>query len=829
MLAHLVSWASVVLGLAGLLAMGQARPAAATTTALTLVEEAGVAREHAPARAAIPLLEGALRAPAGCMQGPAGPAPTELRILARWPDGSIRWLEARFAASIGAAEHQAWVFESTCPAPPDGGATMTVDEHDDRVDVATGSLHFSVRKDRFDPLANLVYDDAKPLAGPLATYLRTAPGIGGEAETPERVSVSERGARSAMVTLAGRHRGGFRYQLDLRVFAGEPMVEITYTFTNELDPLFTDVREIRFTLPLSPAPSRRYAAGIVGGRPIAARLDEHGFTLVQETESRFVAGERTGKQAAGWLDITGARRGVTLAATDFWQEYPKALRAATGTLTYDLWARESVRPAHIGTGAAKSQTFRLIFHSGSLSNPAIAALAAAAQTPLVALPTPVALATSAAVPNLPPPDAATRPLLAAFAASFDRYAKGIRQDRWNDSATRDCSGSALQRTGDYGMLNWGDWNFPRYMDRGDEGCETWGNLEYDLPQVLGLALLATGDRAYRPFFEAAARHFRDVDVIHYSKTHPDWVGMNHPHKPLHFSLEEPAGLDLGHTWAEGLFTHYYLTGEARSLATARGIADYLARVAGAHQNANPRQWGWPQIVLVSAYQATGEQHYLEAARRYAHGGMKDFAPSSTADDWKMGVLADGLSYVHAATGDSAIAAWILDYAAALAASPARFADIRYYPALAYAYHLSGREAYRAAAATALAQLRIGNWGKPLALNGRAAFRIAYLLGLPPRAGAAEAGASAEPTPVGSVTPAAAPTPSPITPIARKTRAAARRSGPAATPPAPAAPPHPPLKRPAVSAAGAARAPRPGAVRSPQPRPAAPAATGGAAE
>jgi len=790
--------------LLGVLAMAQAYPAvAATSTQLILVEEAGVARDHAPARAAIPLPEGAVHAPAGALRGPGGPVPTDLRALARWPDGSIRWLEARFAASIGAAEHQAWVFDSTPSEPPEPGAAVTVSEHDDRVDVATGILRFSVRKDRFDPLANVVYDDAKPFAGPITAYVRTVPGVGGEAETPERVSVAERGACSAMVTLSGRHRGGFRYQLDLRVFAGEPMIELTYTFTNALDPLFTDVREIGFALPLSPAPSRRYATGLTAAKPIAGRLDERGFTLVQETESRFVAGARTGKQAAGWLDMTGPRRGVTLVATDFWQEYPKALRALKGALVYDLWARESARPAHVGTGVAKSQTFRLIFHSGSLSNPAIATLAAAAQSPLVALPTPAAAA-SGAILNLPPLDATTRSLLGAFAASFDRYSKGIRQDRWNDSSTRDCRGPALDRAGYYGMLNWGDWNFPQYMDRSDDGCDTWGNLEYDLPQVLGLALLATGDHIYRPLFEASARHFRDVDVIHYSKTHPDWVGMNHPHKPLHFSLEEPAGLDLGHTWVEGLFTHYYLTGDARSLVIGRGIADYLARVAEAHPHANPRQWGWPQIALASAYQATGEQRYLQAARRYASGGMKDFAPGTANADWKIGVLADGLSYLHAVTGDTTIATWILDYAAQIAAAQERLPDIRYYPAVAYAYHVSGQEPYRAAATAALSRLRIGNWGKPLAANGRAAFRIAYLLALPPRTVAADTGASPEPSPLHSPTPSAAPTSSP----------APRRS---------------PLKKPAASAAGAARAPWPGAARSPRPRPAAPPSLGGAAE
>jgi hypothetical protein len=725
---------------------------AAPSVDLTVVEDAGVAREHASVRGTIPCARGALGGAAGRMRGPAGPVPADFRVLSRWPDGSVRWLETRFVTSIAAGARESWTFEGAEPAPA-AATALRVDEHDDRVDVTTGPLSFSVRKDRFDPLANLAYETTKPLAGPVVALVRLGAG-GGEAERPERVSVTERGAYSAAIALTGRHRGGFLYRIELRVYAGEPVVDVTTTFVNATDPLASDVREIGFRFPLTMAPVRRYTVGVAGGRPLVGRLDAEGFTLRQEDASRF-GGTHAGGKAAGWLDLSARRWGVVLAARDFWEEYPKALRATPTLLAYDVWPADFGPPAHIGTGVAKTQAFRLVFHPGTLGTPAIAALAGAALAPLVALPTPAAAAASGAVPNLPPPGAATQRLLDAFATSFQRYVKIAAQEHWNDSGTVDCSGPARERIGYFGMLNWGDWNFPKYMDRSDDGCETWGNLEYDLPQVLGLALLASGDRAYRHVFEAAARHYRDVDVVHYAKAHPELVGMNHPHKPLHFDLTEPPKIDLGHTWAEGLFMHHVLSGEDASLAGGRGIADYLARAAATHSSANPRQWGWPAIALIAAQRATGEQRYLTAAQEYARRGTREWPPSLSGADWKLGVLADGVSEVHAESDDPDLERWLLAYADALAADPSRRVDLRYYPALAYAYHLTGRDTYRDAATAALTQMRLGNWGKPLAANGRAAFRMVALLASPPRA---TPPGESSPTPVATPTPATMPTP-----------------------------------------------------------------------
>jgi len=63
--------------------------------------------------------------------------------------------------------------------------------------------------------------------------------------------------------------------------------------------------------------------------------------------------------------------------------------------------------------------------------------------------------------------------------------------------------------------------------------------------VLALAYAATGSRLFLDGLVPAARHYRDVDIIHHAPGHPDWLGLNHPHKALHFAFEAPEKVDLG--------------------------------------------------------------------------------------------------------------------------------------------------------------------------------------------------------------------------------------------------------------------------------------------
>jgi hypothetical protein len=391
-------------------------------------------------------------------------------------------------------------------------------------------------------------------------------------------------------------------------------------------------------------------------------------------------------------------------------------------------------PVQLGSGAAKTHELWIALEAEDVARPP-AELAAALRAPLVAsVPAEWSMASRALPLALAPDGPGAHDFLVRLARAVADYGQYVQSERWDDGSPVPCAAAVERpRVGLYGALNWGDWQFPGYRDD-DSGCDAWGNLEYDLPQVLGLGWAATGSRLFWDALVPAARHYRDVDIIHHSAEHPDWVGLNHPHKASHFAFESPKKVDLGHTWAEGLVTYHRLTGEARALEAARRLADALAPRASRARN--PRQFGWPMLALVAVHGATGEHRYLDAARAYADGGLAAFEPSPAAGDWKMGILADGLAAVHAATGDERFRRWLVAYANAYLEAPGRFADARYALPLGYLAALTGDERYARAALAAARAVRLGTWGKPLAAMGRTGFRLlAPLQSMPGRASA----------------------------------------------------------------------------------------------
>ncbi len=338
------------------------------------------------------------------------------------------------------------------------------------------------------------------------------------------------------------------------------------------------------------------------------------------------------------------------------------------------------------------------------------------------------VAASRALPNaLSPSGPGVHDLLPRLGTAIGRYLARNRAERWDDGPPVPCEErkSEHERVGAFGALNWGDWNFPGYRDR-SEGCDAWGNLEYDLTQVLGLAWTATGTRSSWDAFVAAARHYRDVDILHYAPGHEDLVGINHPHKVKHFAVESKNTVDLGHTWLEGLVTHYRLTGEVRSLEAARGIADVLVRRR--YKAGNARQYGWPMIALAAASDATGDARYREATLSYADKAVSVHEATPAAGDWKMGILADGIAAVYAITREERLRDWLVRYADALVADPQHFPDPRYALAIGSLAQLTGNARYRDVALATVDELPIGDWGKSLAISGRTAFRILAPLG-----------------------------------------------------------------------------------------------------
>ncbi|MFQ5666049.1 MAG: beta-L-arabinofuranosidase domain-containing protein [Candidatus Binatia bacterium] len=699
--------------------------AGAPDLTLDVKEPLGVARRQWPISAGVPLAPGLVHHASQLrMTSGRTPVPLQTHVLSRWPDHSVRWVLLDWQADLKAGEQRRFRVTAGTPATPP--RPIRIVDRKARVEVDTGPLQLSVPKSRFAILSDVRLSGHPVTGGRIVSFFnidgkRIAP------QAPDTVAITEHGPLRVRLTLRGHYASGFDYVVRIDAFAGQPFVRVFHSFEQHGPRPYTPVRQIGIEVPMQFHGAVAYSAGREKGRPFTGTVSPSGFTLFQEDNATMhVGGVARAGHAAGWVDLHDGTHGIALAARFFWQEYPQSFQLREDGLTYSMWAPQAP-PAKVGMGAAKTHEVVLYLHGKKPPPPAMLAVLG---QPVLARVNPQWIVASGALRNSVAPTAATVPFLRRLREGYRRYQTQAARERWDDSGEVHCPDPAHERPrrGFFGMFNWGDWNFPGYHDT-IKGCDAWGNLEYDLTQVLALAYAATGERAYYMGMVTAARHFMDVDRIHYQRDRPKWVGMNHPKNPLHFSFEL-GGVDLGHTWTEGLLSYYALTGDERGLEAARGIADYLAfRSRTVQLGGNPRQWGWPQIALVAAYEATGNEAYKNAARAYARRSMAVYRPNQV-EHWKMGILAEGLSYTYSIFPDPAIRKWLIAYASAVTASRG-VADPRFVPAVAYVARLTGREKYARLAAATVSRLQFSNWGKPLTIAGRIGFRILSLVGAHP--------------------------------------------------------------------------------------------------
>jgi hypothetical protein len=687
---------------------------------LEVTEPAGVARSRWPVTVGVPFPRGAVRDIARLrLRTNTAATPVQARVLSRWPDGSVRWALLDWQADVRphgrVRVHVAPDMPETPTAPR---RTVHAVDRGDRLEVDTGPLQFTVPKNRFALFSAARVDGRQVISGPVAPFFD----INGSRVAPQAasaVTVTEAGPLRLRIELRGRYSSTLNYVVRIDAFAGQPFVRVLHTFEERSPEFYTWVRQIGVDVPMRLKGNAVFRAGQEKGAPWAGPLRASGFKLVQEdNDVLHVNGTRRTARAAGWVDLHDATHGVAVAARFFWQEYPQSFELRPNGLTYNLWAPDAA-PARVGMGVAK--THELVFYFSAKAPPSSEMLAVLARPLLARLDASWTESTGAFANSLAP-SKENLLFLHKLQAGYRLYQAHADTDRWDDSGRVYCPDAAHEhpRQGFFGMFNWGDWNFPGYHDT-TKGCDAWGNLEYDMTQVLALAYAATGDSAYFERMVAAARHFMDVDRIHYQREHPDWVGMNHPKNPLHFAFEL-GGPDPGHTWTEGLLSYYYLTGDERALEASRGIADYLVRrLRPVVLRGNPRQWGWPQIALIAAYDATGNEAYKTAAQEYARRGMAAHPPDKV-DHWKMGVLAEALTYTHAVTQDPTIREWLLRYAAAVSARGAGI-DPRFFPAVAYVGRIAHKPECTRAATASVARLKFSSGGKPFTIAGRLGFRI----------------------------------------------------------------------------------------------------------
>jgi len=670
-------------------------PAGRVRLARVPLRVAGAPRAVFPVTSGVPFPKGALGPEnhVRLLDAAGREVPLQTEALARWEDGSVKWLLVDAQAgplvrSPLALEYGAEVIRAAVPDP------LRIAENAEAVTVTTGPLSFTIGKKRFGFVQSLAVDGVPVLSPerPGAFYLTGPDGaVYTTLAPPEEVAVEQAGPLRAVVRVSGHHASAdgrklFAYTVRFHAYAGQRYLRVQHTFGNDAPSDFTSIRGLTLRVPVAPGGGRpRWSVGESAG----VLGDRETVELQQHTDDRYtltaggkikVQGRRTEGYAA-WSDGT---RTVTLAMRDFWQNYPKNLAVTAEGLEVALCP--ALRPdeydeangtidehriyyyLHGGVyklheGVTKTHDLWLDFAHGAPP----ASIVRFQREPLAATAPAEWYAGSMVLGEVavPRPTGILAAYDRAFARSFAAFLKNRETNR------------------EYGMLNFGDWWGERIIN--------WGNSEYDTQHAFLLQYLRTGNLDYFRAGEQVEWHNRDVDMVHYHHD-PQVAGGVWAHCIGHtgdYYTERPrAGAPPGgfregsprghmaadHTFVEGHFDYYFLTGDRRSLETARRIVDrYDSYYTRNYDFNNCRQPGWHLIMSMAAYKATHDRYYLNAAkiivervleRQTPDGGWKrELVPGHCFctprhqgnAGFMVGVLLTGLKDYQAATGDERVA------------------------------------------------------------------------------------------------------------------------------------------------------------------------------
>lgn len=555
-------------------------------------------RAAEPVTVSIPFAQGALTDAAHfhIHDGDAD-LPIQTRVLARWDDGSVKWLLAHLQADLPGNAAKTLTFHidpSVSASEPVQKVSVTAVDGGLRVD--TGPLAFTVSAVGFRPIVDVTLE-GRPLAQHFDGFaLDLGDDTVNSADAPVTLTVEESGPLRAVILARGKHRraDGSEF-LDLRgritAYAGKPYIEVEHQFIHAEEAGDLAVKAI--TLPMR---------GEASGRPQLAlgegyyrtriRQGEETMTQVIDAETLlYQANEHFTDSYYGdfWADWRDDVAGLTLSLYQAHQNFPKRLIVDADGITAFLYS-EDHPPARVIQGMAKTHRLLLHFHAADAALEDLSVRSLQFQ-----LPDHPALAPAWYREN--------NPWLETF---FPQKLPGRLITYLNK--LHDNQPKAL------GMMHFGDAPDMHYTVQGrGNGEVVYVNNEYDRPHACTLYYALTGQRRVLDSGLVSARHWLDVDFCH---RHEDPLidgGLR-----IHTAYHATGGATPSHEWTEGFLDHYFLTGRAEALDAANSIGENILRHLARPEMSRPgatsvRENGWALRALVGLYLGTGEKRWKDEA------------------------------------------------------------------------------------------------------------------------------------------------------------------------------------------------------------------------
>lgn len=588
------------------------------------------------------------------VEGARGAVPSQVSIVARWQDGSAKWLFVRFLPQGDAQAYFLRIGDkpssTSNPFRMEGwqgraAPTRVGRDAPPSITLTNGRLRLRLRPKSFALFEEVEETSGKRWTGrPLLGNVRLVDGEGGAwgLGQPERLEVEENGPVRAVVRAEGRFQneaGGQRFRYRLRYFltANSPLVRVQLTLINDaVDVAFTPLKSFALRIPV--ADEGQLRGQLANGEPVTVTASESNWIQqINNKQLRLTVNGQTKEQAVRCLGWAVAERGglrAAVAVRDFWQTYPKGVALKPDGIHVRLLpalAEDEYKPRDIWEWTRHLYWFRkgqYLFKRGMalkaefwvrfdrMQDPALSGNWEAWAKSLNALPY------AAGPRELYANSGAFGPLRSA---EFPEYEGMVERSVQRVLRNR-------EERGEYGWMNFGNWHGERTYN--------WGNSEYDWAWAMAVQFTRTGRWDYFEAGEQMARHYSTVDTIHvpWSANMPGRVyahSVGHVGagvEPKEVGIEDARWQEWltrnrgffqgaidpgGHIHQEGNFTYYFLTGDRDYLETAEMVVGAQAAYLTARFDFGiERSAGWALTNAVAAYEATGKPFYLNAARLY---------------------------------------------------------------------------------------------------------------------------------------------------------------------------------------------------------------------
>jgi len=346
-----------------------------TKTVFTVTNTTSADRADETIISGVPLRQGHVTDPTSVVlrDSSGRRVPCQGQALARWADGSVKWLLLTVPCfSIKAAETATLNLTAAGAAETQG---MKVVETEKGLRVDTGTIRFTIAAK--GPLVPLFESRAGEKWVARAVDLDLAMTVENERQkvrylaslAPRTVKIEQRGPLRTLIRVRGTHQAQHGqatfgpYTLRFEILSGSTQLRLTHSFVYDGDPYRDFVRASEVVFKARVGSSRYFGFGGDDGRELRLARQRADWApdfryaeLCQDSGThwrlrRWVDIDRRevfaaeGLRADGWMELGGHDGRLAVAVRNYWQNHPKALfaDAETGLMRVGLYPRNADR------------------------------------------------------------------------------------------------------------------------------------------------------------------------------------------------------------------------------------------------------------------------------------------------------------------------------------------------------------------------------------------------------------------------------------------------------------------------------------------------------